>query len=162
LDWWGEADYNGQLKIVSTPAQHFSGRGMFDRDRTLWCGFALITDKGSIYYAGDTGYGNFFKEIAERISPIRLSFLPIGAYKPEWFMSPIHTSPEDALRIHKEIGSPVSIAMHYGTFPLADDSQGEPEQVLRMIMEGIGLAEEDFLVLEEGTAWIEMASYNSR
>jgi L-ascorbate metabolism protein UlaG (beta-lactamase superfamily) len=158
LDWWGETEYNEQLKIVSTPAQHFSGRGMFDRDRTLWCGFALMTKKGSIYYSGDTGYGNFFKEIAERISPTRLSFLPIGAYKPQWFMSPIHTSPSDALRIHEEIGSPVSIAMHYGTFPLADDSQSEPEEEVRQIMKEKDISKEEFLVLEEGESWVEPIS----
>ena len=150
MDWWDESAVDGQLRILCTPAQHFSGRGMFDRDRTLWSGFALLTNSGSIYYAGDTGYGTFFRDIANRISPIRLSFIPIGAYKPEWFMSPIHTSPEDALRIHRELASPVSIAMHYGTFPLADDSQGEPEREVLTLMREMGVEEDEFLLLEEG------------
>jgi L-ascorbate metabolism protein UlaG (beta-lactamase superfamily) len=158
MDWWEDAIFGEQVKILCTPAQHFSGRGMFDRDRTLWSGFALMTERGSIYYSGDTGYGDFFGDIAEAISPIRLSFLPIGAYKPEWFMSPIHTSPADALRIHVEIGSPVSIAMHFGTFPLADDSQGEPEREVRLLMEEMGISGDEFLVLQEGVAWFEMPS----
>ena len=150
MDWWDEIRIDSTLSLICTPAQHFSGRGMFDRDRTLWAGFALQTDKGSIYYSGDTGYGDFFKEIASRISPIRLSFLPIGAFRPEWFMSPIHTSPVDAVRIHREIGSPVSIGMHFGTFPLADDGMDEPAKVLKVELESKGIPEEDFIVPGEG------------
>ena len=126
MDWWDVLPVNDEIRVMCTPAQHFSGRGMFDRGRTLWCGFALLDPNGSIYYSGDTGYGDFFREIAEKIGPIRLAFLPIGAYKPQWFMSPIHTSPADALKIHEEIGSPKSIGMHYGTFPLADDGMDDP------------------------------------
>jgi L-ascorbate metabolism protein UlaG (beta-lactamase superfamily) len=162
MDWWDQVAHASGIEILSTPAQHFSGRGMFDRDRTLWSGFALLTGGGSIYYSGDTGYGSFFKEIGERISPIRLSFIPIGAYKPEWFMAPIHTSPEDALRIHREIGSPVSIGMHFGTFPLADDGEGEPEGDIRIWMEKMGMDEREFLVLEEGVCWSEMPSDKNR
>ena len=150
MDWWDELNINADMEVVCTPAQHFSGRGMFDRDRTLWCGYAIKTRKGSIYYSGDTGYGDFFSEIARKIAPIRLSFLPIGAFKPEWFMSPIHTSPRDALRIHKEINSPVSIAMHYGTFPLADDGQHEPEMETRRLMQELNIPENNFLILKEG------------
>ncbi len=131
MDWWDESTIQPGLKIVCTPAQHFSGRGMFDRDRTLWAGFALLADSGSIYYSGDTGYGDFFGEIASKIAPVRLSFLPIGAYKPEWFMAPIHTSPSEALNIHQVMQSPLSIAMHFGTFPLADDGMVEAAEELQ-------------------------------
>jgi len=147
MDWWDEIRIDSTLSLICTPAQHFSGRGMFDRDRTLWAGFALQTEKGSIYYSGDTGYGDFFKEIAQRISPIRLSFLPIGAYKPEWFMSPIHNSPEDAVRIHQILKSPKSIGMHFGTFPLADDGMEEPAAELRKVLEKEGIPEGEFIVL---------------
>lgn len=150
MDWWNETGIEGGLSLLCTPAQHFSGRGMFDRDRTLWCGFAMKTDKGSIYYSGDTGYGDFFNEIARRISPIRLSFLPIGAFKPQWFMSSIHTSPEDAVRIHKILKSPKSIGMHFGTFPLADDGMDEPEITLKSVLKKEGIPEEEFVVPEEG------------
>jgi L-ascorbate metabolism protein UlaG (beta-lactamase superfamily) len=150
MDWWDEISIDSGLSLICTPAQHFSGRGMFDRDRTLWAGFALRTDKGSIYYSGDTGYGDFFRQIADRISPIRLSFLPIGAYKPEWFMSPIHTSPEDAFRIHQIIKSRKTIAMHFGTFPLADDGMEEPGKTLKDVLKKEGIPEGDFIVPEEG------------
>lgn len=150
MDWWDSAEIDEGLSLISTPAQHFSGRGMFDRDRTLWCGFALVSGKGSIYYSGDTGYGNFFAEIAEKISPIRLAFLPIGAYQPEWFMAPIHTSPSDALKIHHEIGSPKSIAMHFGTFPLADDGMEEAAEELEKLKMLEQSDPESFIVLKEG------------
>jgi len=150
MDWWDEIGIDTGLSLICTPAQHFSGRGMYDRDRTLWSGFALMTAEGSIYYSGDTGYGDFFEEIAKRISPIRLSFLPIGAYKPAWFMSPIHTSPEDAVKIHQIIKSPKTIGMHYGTFPLADDGMEEPVIALKEAMEREGVPLEDFIAIEEG------------
>ncbi len=150
MDWWDELTTSGGLKLVCTPAQHFSGRGMFDRDKTLWSGFALKTEKGSIYYSGDTGYGDFFSEIAEKLAPIRLSFLPIGAYKPSWFMSPIHTSPADAVKIHKILQSPKSIGMHFGTFPLADDGQYDPQMDLKIALEQQGIQEGEFIVPKEG------------
>jgi len=150
MDWWDEINIDSSLSLVCTPAQHFSGRGMFDRDRTLWSGFALRTEKGSIYYSGDTGYGDFFAEIAKRISPIRLSFLPIGAYKPQWFMADIHTSPADAVRVHQILKSPLSLGMHFGTFPLADDGMEEPAEELRRVIEREGIAEGEFILLEEG------------
>jgi L-ascorbate metabolism protein UlaG (beta-lactamase superfamily) len=150
MDWWDEVEIEPGLSVLCTPAQHFSGRGMFDRDRTLWAGFALKTAKGSIYYSGDTGYDEFFNEIAKRISPVRLAFLPIGAFKPAWFMSPIHTSPQDAVRIHKILGSPKSIGMHFGTFPLADDGMDEPEEILKDVLKKEGIPEMEFIAPEEG------------
>jgi L-ascorbate metabolism protein UlaG (beta-lactamase superfamily) len=150
LDWWDETNMAPGLKLICTPAQHFSGRGTFDRDRTLWCGFAIMTVKGSIYYSGDTGFGEFFNEIAKRIGPVRLAFLPIGAYKPAWFMSPIHTSPSDAVEIHKIINSPGSIGMHFGTFPLADDSMEDPVNDLRLALEKEGISDTVFIAPKEG------------
>ena len=153
MDWWDRIPIKDDLTLMCTPAQHFSGRGMFDRDKTLWCGFALMKPDGSIYYSGDTGYGDFFKDIAEKISPIKLSFLPIGAYKPGWFMAPIHTSPADAVRIHKEMGSQLSIPMHFGTFPLADDGMDDPVNDLKIAMKTEGISETEFIVLQNGQSW---------
>jgi len=154
MDWWDEIKIDPSLSLLCTPAQHFSGRGMFDRDRTLWSGFALLTEKGSIYYSGDTGFGELFTEIARRISPVRLSFLPIGAYKPQWFMASIHTSPEDAVRIHQIIQSPKSIGMHFGTFPLADDSMEDPVDDLKIALEKEGIPEGEFIAPREGIGLI--------
>jgi L-ascorbate metabolism protein UlaG (beta-lactamase superfamily) len=158
MDWWDELPLKEGLNLVCTPAQHFSGRGMFDRDRTLWAGFALLTDSGNIYYSGDTGYGEFFGEIAKRLAPVRLAFLPIGAYKPEWFMAPIHTSPADAFRVHREMNPSMSIAMHFGTFPLADDGMGVAEKDLQNVLDSTGV--QNFIIPEPGKT-IGVSSLNN-
>lgn len=129
LDWWQDFAWHG-LKIHCVPAQHFSARGPFDRNRTLWCGWLLDADDGAVYFAGDTGFSALFEEINKSFPRIRLSLLPIGAYRPEWFMGPIHMNPAQALAAHGILQSACSIATHFGTFPLADDGEAEPLQWL--------------------------------
>jgi L-ascorbate metabolism protein UlaG (beta-lactamase superfamily) len=124
LDWWQTAPL-GNMQVHCVPAQHFSARTPFDRDRTLWCGWLLEPAGGSIYFAGDTGFGAHFSAIQRKFNSIRLALLPIGAYKPEWFMSPIHMGPEEAIEAHKILDPTTSIAIHFGTFALADDGQLE-------------------------------------
>jgi L-ascorbate metabolism protein UlaG (beta-lactamase superfamily) len=87
LDWWEEVTLRGSFNVQAVPAQHFSGRGMFDRDATLWCGYVLKRKEGNIYFAADTGYNeDSFKKIGKACAPIQLAFIPIGAYKPAWFL----------------------------------------------------------------------------
>ncbi len=150
MDWGKVLPVNDRLKIACVPAQHFSGRGMFDRDATLWCGYVLIHPKGNIYFAGDSGYGPIFTPIGEQYAPIRLAILPIGAYKPEWFMSPIHVSPAQAVQIHLDVKAHQSIASHFGTFQLADDGKQEPIDDLRNALREKNLPESAFIVPEEG------------
>ena len=148
LDWWNEQMVKNEIKIASVPAQHFSGRGMADRDATLWCGYMIMTPSGSIYFAGDTGYGEFFKLIKEKYSPIKLGLLPIGAYQPRWFMSPIHMSPKEAVQVHHEMDIGISIGIHYGTFPLADDGREDPVIDLEKAKKELGI--DTFILLKEG------------
>jgi len=151
MDWWDEYVLQERLKIICTPAQHFSGRGTSDRDGSLWCGYLISRAEGNIYFVGDTGYNSrIFKNVGDRFAPIRVSLIPIGAYKPEWFMSPIHCSPEEAVQIHLDLKSQTSIAAHYGTFPLADEAQREPLQDLKKALEKKHVAPDDFLALNEG------------
>jgi L-ascorbate metabolism protein UlaG (beta-lactamase superfamily) len=161
LDWWDQTAFGG-LEVFAVPAQHFSSRGSFDRDATLWCGFMVKLGAGYLYFAGDTGYNeNTFKEIGGRFSPIDLSLIPIGAYKPQWFMSPIHCSPEEAVRIHEDVRSKKSIATHFGTFPLADDGQEEPVKDLAAALVARGIDGGNFRVLQEGKPLsIEMQKVN--
>ncbi len=154
LDWWQTHPITDQVAVQSVPARHFSGRGMFDRDRTLWCGYVVQRPaEGNIYFAGDTGYADFFEEIGSRSGPIQVALLPIGAYKPEWFMSPVHISPEEAVRIHQALGARVSIAMHYGTFPLADDGMQQPQADLEIALNDLNLDSNDFMLLAEGEGY---------
>jgi L-ascorbate metabolism protein UlaG (beta-lactamase superfamily) len=130
LEWWERAEWFDNGFIQACPAQHFSGRTPFDRNRTLWLSFWIQTPDVRLYFAGDTGMGPHFGLIHERLGAPDVSLLPIGAYKPLWFMSPVHMSPEEAIESHDILHSKESIATHFGTFALAMDGQDEPEQVL--------------------------------
>ena len=153
LDWWQTDDFHG-LSITATPCNHFSSRGLFDRDKTLWAGYSLSDQRRKIYYTGDTGYSEVFKEIGEKLGPFDLSFIPIGAYKPEWFMSPIHISPCQALQVHHDVKSKKSVAMHFGTFPLADDNPETSTSALRRCLKEKDISEEDFSLPKEGSSYV--------
>jgi L-ascorbate metabolism protein UlaG (beta-lactamase superfamily) len=135
LDWWQPAQFSDSIRITAIPARHFSGRGLRDRNRTLWAGYVIESPSGTILFAGDTAYGPHFAEIAARFPKIRLALIPIGAYRPQWFMGPVHISPSDAVRAHKEVGAATSIAIHFGTFHLADDGEDEPVIELQRAMD---------------------------
>lgn len=130
IDWWQEAEF-GPVSVVAVPAQHFSARTPFDRNLTLWCGFVLRTPVGNIYFAGDSGYAPFFADIGRHLGPMKLSLIPIGAYQPRWFMAPMHMNPEEAVRVHLDVRSELSVAMHWGTFSLSDEPMAEPPIALR-------------------------------
>ena len=150
LDWWETVTARRGLAVTSVPMQHFSGRGLFDRNRTLWTGFVLSSGAGKVLFAGDTGYGLHFSQIRQRIGPIRLALLPIGAYKPEWFMGPVHLSPQEALAAHRDLEADTSIGMHYGTFELADDGQDEPPREITRLLAQLQDDAPRFWLLENG------------
>ncbi|MGH9401569.1 MAG: MBL fold metallo-hydrolase [Terriglobia bacterium] len=131
LDWWNAYSLSSSLRVNAVPARHFSMRGLRDRNNTLWCGYVLEAAAGSIYFAGDTGYGPHFEQIARKFAPVRLALLPIGAYRPAWFMSPVHISPEQAVQAAQVMGAKTSMGIHFGTFALADDGECEPVESLR-------------------------------
>jgi L-ascorbate metabolism protein UlaG (beta-lactamase superfamily) len=122
--WWEEKVHNG-LTFTFVPAQHWTRRGLFDMNTSHWGGWVIQADgKPTIYFAGDSGYFRGFKEIGERFS-IDYALLPIGAYEPEWFMGPQHVTPEEAVQAFVDCKAKTFIPMHYGTFPLADDTPKE-------------------------------------
>jgi L-ascorbate metabolism protein UlaG (beta-lactamase superfamily) len=127
LDWWREAALGGGVRAVCVPSQHMSNRGICDRQATLFCSWALEGPSGRVYFAGDTGYGPHFREVGARLGPFRLALLPIGAYEPRWFMRPHHMGPDEAVRAHDDLGARTSVAIHYGTFDLGDESHLDPE-----------------------------------
>jgi L-ascorbate metabolism protein UlaG (beta-lactamase superfamily) len=129
LDWW-QTMIVGAAEITCVPAQHFSARTPFDRDKTLWCGFVVRVDGATIYFAGDSGYSPHFVEIATRYPSIDVALLPIGAYEPRWFMGPVHMNPDDAVRAHLDVRARVSIGMHFGTFQLTDEPIDQPVRAL--------------------------------
>jgi L-ascorbate metabolism protein UlaG (beta-lactamase superfamily) len=131
IDWWQTVRLEGEVELTGVPAQHFSNRGLFDRDGTLWLGYLVRGPAGSAFFAGDTGAGPHFAEIRRRFGSPRLALLPIGAFRPEWFMSGVHVSPEEAVAAHETLGAATSVGIHFGTFALADDGQDEPATALQ-------------------------------
>jgi len=142
---WGESAALASGKIHCVPALHFSARELLDRNRTLWCGYFLELGEFTVYFAGDTAYGSHFSQIRERFGAPRLALLPIGAYAPRWFMSPVHIGPDEEARAHEVLGAGTSIAIHHGTFQLADEAIDTPKRVLRECR-----TDDSFLLLENG------------
>lgn len=125
LDWW-ESLRQEDMDILYTPAKHFSSRTLFDRNKSLWGGFIISGHSKKIFFTGDSGYGWHFKEINTRMGAVDLALLPIGAYKPRWFMKPMHMNPEEAVHAHFDLDAKLSIPMHYGTFCLSEEPINEP------------------------------------
>jgi L-ascorbate metabolism protein UlaG (beta-lactamase superfamily) len=149
LDWWQSARVGG-AEITCVPAQHFSARTPWDRNRTLWCGFVVRVDGVTVYFAADTGYTPQFKEIGQRCPSIDVALLPIGAYEPRWFMAPVHMNPDEAVRTHLDVRARVSIGMHFGTFQLTDEGIDEPLRALERARESEGVTSTEFRVLDFG------------
>jgi L-ascorbate metabolism protein UlaG (beta-lactamase superfamily) len=149
LDWWQSTEIAG-ARVTYVPAQHFSSRGLYDRNRCLWGGFVVEAAGAAIYFAGDSGYCPHFAEIARRFPRIDLALLPIGAYEPRWFMRQQHVDPEEAVRAHLEVGAHRSLGMHFGTFQLTDEAIDAPLLALRTARAAAGVAQADFDVLAFG------------
>jgi N-acyl-phosphatidylethanolamine-hydrolysing phospholipase D len=132
LDWWQQTEIGG-LRVTATPARHFSGRRLRDRNKSLWCGYALETEGNRSYFAGDTAYHPEFSEIGARCGPFDFVMIPIGAYDPRWFMHSVHVDPEEAVQIYEDLVAPhageplpLMLGIHWGTFRLTDEPVDEP------------------------------------
>jgi len=130
--WWEEIIFDN-TKFIFTPAQHWSARGLRDRNKSLWGSWFIKTEEKNIFHAGDTGYSDDFIEIRNRLGPVDFAMIPIGAYDPQWFMSYSHVNPEEALNIAKDLDAKKSIGMHWGTFILTDEPVLEPRERLNKI-----------------------------
>jgi L-ascorbate metabolism protein UlaG (beta-lactamase superfamily) len=142
---WGESLAISGFIIHSVPALHFSARSILDRNKTLWCGYIIEYPESLVYFAGDTGFGSHFAQIREKFGSPQVALLPIGAYEPRWFMSPVHMAPEEAVRAHEILGAKTSIAIHHGTFQLADEGIDTPQKQLMA-----GKRDDLFLILRNG------------
>lgn len=150
LDWWQTTTFN-DLKITLTPVQHWSARGLMDRNECLWGGMWLDSDKSAVYFAGDTGYGPHFLDTKNHFKRgPNVALLPIGAYEPRWFMKDHHMNPEDAVLAHKDLEAKRSFGMHFGTFQLTDEGIDQPAKDLTEAKTKHALADEAFQVLEFG------------
>jgi L-ascorbate metabolism protein UlaG (beta-lactamase superfamily) len=149
LDWWQESTASA-WRVTLTPAQHFSARSPFDRNRGLWGGFVFSAGDLRMFFAGDTGYAPHFRDVHARCGPIDLALLPIGAYEPRWFMKEMHMNPAEAVQAHQDLESRRSVAMHFGTFQLTTEGIDEPLRALDAALDAQGIARGAFRALEFG------------
>ena len=138
LGWWSETRVRG-VRITFVPAQHWSRRGLFDTNHTLWGGFVIEGSRATVYHSGDTAWFDGFKEIGARFPRIDVALLPVGAYEPAWFMERQHLNPEQALRAFQDLGAATFVPMHWGTFRLADEPLDEPPRRVEAERRRLGL-----------------------
>lgn len=159
LDWWDSHRLrgpSGEVEVVLTPAQHWSGRTLADRLATLWGGFAVFAPDFHFFYSGDTGYSPDFREIRRRFAPRQagggfdIALIPVGSYEPRWFMREQHVNPEEAVQVHLDVGARRSMGVHWGTFNLTDEPLDEPPRALARALKGQGLGPDNFFLLAVG------------
>jgi L-ascorbate metabolism protein UlaG (beta-lactamase superfamily) len=129
LDWWESHTLPGaDLTITAAPSQHFSGRGLKDRNTTLWSSFAIKSRRHAVFFSGDTGLTTEYAAIRERLGPFDLVMLEVGAFHPSW--GEIHLGPEHALEALELLGGGAFLPVHWGTFSLAMHAWDEPAETL--------------------------------
>ncbi len=152
FDWHDRVVLGPNFAVTLLPLRHWSARGMFDRNKSLWAGFVLDTPGGRIYHVTDSGYGDGhrFREARQRYGPFRLAILPIGAYEPRWFMRDQHMTPQEAVRAFGDCGAELALAHHHGTFKLTEEAIDAPVRALATALDAAGIPAERFRVLAPG------------
>ncbi len=123
LDWWQETEAHG-VRFAATPARHFSGRGLFDKNRTQWASWVIIAGGQRMFFSGDSGYFKGFKQIGEKYGPFDLTMLETGAYNENW--PEVHMTPEESIQAHIDLKGKRLLPIHNGTFDLSMHSWREP------------------------------------
>ncbi|MHB8910388.1 MAG: MBL fold metallo-hydrolase [Syntrophales bacterium] len=157
LDWWQSVRLSPDVTVTLVPAQHFSARTLWDRNKTLWGGFVVSGPSGNVFYAGDTGYGPHFREIARRFSPIRTALLPIAPFRPQqsnapqqWNHPSVHMGPAEAVQAHLDLGAAVSVAAHFQVFQLGFDGFDDAVSELAAALKSRDLPPETFIAPAPG------------
>jgi L-ascorbate metabolism protein UlaG (beta-lactamase superfamily) len=129
LDWWESQQVpHSELTVTAAPSQHFSGRGLHDRNATLWSSLVIRSQRHVVFFSGDTGLTTEYQSIRERLGPFDLVMLEVGAFHPAW--GDIHLGPENALKALALLGSPRFLPIHWGTFSLAMHAWDQPAETL--------------------------------
>ena len=145
--WWETFNVE-ELTFTFTPVQHWSKRGLFDRNKSLWGGWYMNFIDYGMYHAGDTGYSNDFIDTRLKLGAPKYAFIPIGAYNPEWFMAESHVNPEDAIQVMLDLEAEKAFGMHWGTFALTDEDTLEPPARLKEALKSFNSP--DFISLIPG------------
>jgi L-ascorbate metabolism protein UlaG (beta-lactamase superfamily) len=151
FDWHDRVEFGG-IAVTLVPTRHWSARGLFDRNKTLWASFVLETPAGKIYVVCDSGYGTgtHFRRVAQQHGPLRAAILPIGAYEPRWFMQDQHMNPDDAVKALVDCGAALALAHHHGTFQLTDEAIDAPLTALHVALDAARIPRERFVALKPG------------
>ncbi len=128
-DWWETAEFDG-VRFIATPAQHFSGRGIWDRNKTLWASWVIQSENHNIYYSGDSGYDIHFKDIGDKYGPFEVAFLESGQYNQQW--REVHMFPEDAALAYKDLKAKKLFPIHWGMFVLSKHPWNDPAKQLHI------------------------------
>jgi N-acyl-phosphatidylethanolamine-hydrolysing phospholipase D len=149
FDWWESKEIAG-VTVHCVPAHHWSRRGLNDMNRSLWSGWAVTAPDRTFYFAGDTGSFDGFTQIRERLGPVDLAAVPIGAYEPRVMMKPAHLNPEEAMDAVLALGAKRSVAIHFGTFDLTDEPVDEPPDRYRAASLAANRSPEQDWILDVG------------
>jgi L-ascorbate metabolism protein UlaG (beta-lactamase superfamily) len=152
FDWHDRIELGNGIAVTFVPTQHWSARGLLDRNKALWASFVLETPAGKLYIVCDSGYGEgkHFRRVAEQHGPLRLAILPIGAYEPRWFMKDQHMNPADAVKALADCGAQQALAHHHGTFQLTDEAIDAPVTALGEALDEAKVPHERFAALKPG------------
>ncbi len=157
LDWWQSVSLSPEVRVTLVPARHFSLRIPWDRNKTLWGGFIISGPSGNVYYAGDTGYGSHFREIARRFAPIKIALLPIAPFRPRKVINPSipdysinHMGPAEAVQAHIDLQAQMSVAAHFQVFQLGWDGFDDAVNGLAAALMENMLSADDFIAPEPG------------
>jgi L-ascorbate metabolism protein UlaG (beta-lactamase superfamily) len=154
-DWGDRVVLPGGAAVTFVPVQHWSARGLTDRNKALWAAFVIETPAGRIFHVPDSGYGGglYFRRAREQYGPFRLAVLPIGAYEPRWFMRDQHLAPAEAVQAFLDCAADLALAHHFGTFQLTDEAIDAPTRALAEALAAAGIAPERFRALQPGQVW---------
>jgi len=130
LDWWQQTQVE-DIDLIATPTQHFSGRGLTDRDKTLWASWVIQSQQANLYFSGDSGYFPGFKQIGEKYGPFDVTLVETGAYNQLW--SEIHMQPQESLQAHLDLQGKYMLPIHNGTFDLALHDWYEPFEKIEQL-----------------------------
>jgi L-ascorbate metabolism protein UlaG (beta-lactamase superfamily) len=131
LDWWEEFEISNKVKLICTPARHFSGRGFGDRNKTLWCSFVIKGKNNIVFFGADSGYSSDFEKIGNKYGPFNITLLEIGASSIYW--PDIHMGPENAVKAHFDLKGNLLFPIHWGTYNLAMHHWKEPvEKIIEL------------------------------
>ena len=155
LSWWDSHSLDTDTVATLVPARHWTSRKPGDENQSLWGGFVIRFNSGSVYFAGDTGYadGEHFRLARKHLGPFRCALLPIGAYEPRWFMKPQHMNPAEAVMAFKDLEAQHALGIHHGTFQLTDEQYDEPLLDLQKALEQQAVDAQRFITLPNGGAW---------